>query len=152
MSKKPAVIFDMDGTLCDVTSVRHLILDRRRRNYNAFHYGSSFCPPIQWVADAAHRYRKAGFEVVVVTARQEMWRELTTNWLNTHGIPYVEIHMRAQGDLRKDKIIKGEILDRLLEVYDIKHAFDDNPSIIELWQERGIDYTHVPGWAEEYTA
>jgi FMN phosphatase YigB (HAD superfamily) len=152
MSKPSAVIFDMDGTLCDVTSVRHFVLDRRRRNYDAFHYASSFCPPIEWVATEAHNHKKAGFEILVVTARQEQWRELTTNWLDTNGIPYREIHMRASNDIRKDKLIKGEILDRLLVEYDIKHAFDDNPSIIELWQERGIPYTHVPGWAEEYTS
>jgi len=149
-AKAPAAIFDMDGTLCDVTSVRHHVLDRRRRNYKAFHYGSLFCPPIQWVLDSAHRYHRAGFQILVVTARQEMWRELTSNWLDQVGAPPYALHMRKQGDLRRDKLIKGEILDVLLDQYDVKHAFDDNPAIIELWQERVIPYTHVPGWAEEY--
>jgi FMN phosphatase YigB (HAD superfamily) len=149
---KPAIIFDMDGTLVDVTSVRHHILDRRRRNYYAFHYGSLFCPPIYWVADEVHNYRKVGFEIIVVTARREEWRELTTNWLDTHGIPYTEIHMRGQNDDRKDKLVKGDILDRILVNYDVKHAYDDNPSIIELWRERDIPHTVVPGWAEEYIA
>jgi phosphoglycolate phosphatase-like HAD superfamily hydrolase len=149
-TKKPAVIFDMDGTLCDVTSVRHHILDRRRRNYHAFHYGSSFCPPIDWVADAARNYQRNGFEPLIVTARRRMWRTLTVNWLETHEIPFTQIYMRAQDDDRKDKLVKSDILDLILESYDVKHAFDDNPSIIELWRERDIPHTVVPGWAEEY--
>ena len=147
--RRPAVIFDMDGTLCDVTSVRHHILDRRRRKYHAFHYGSLFCPPIAWVVDELHNYRRANFDIIIVTARREMWRELTTNWMGSVGIPHTELHMRGQDDERKDKLVKSDILDRLLINYDIKHAFDDNPSIIELWNERGIPCTVVPGWDEE---
>lgn len=150
MSKPPAVIFDMDGTLCDVTSVRHHILDRRRRNYRAFHYLSVFCPPIEWVRDRAIDCNIEGVTVIVVTARREEWRTLTEAWLFQHNIPYDTLHMRGQDDPRKDKLVKGDILDKLLETYDIEHAYDDNPSIIELWQERGIPYTVVPGWAEEY--
>jgi phosphoglycolate phosphatase-like HAD superfamily hydrolase len=148
--KLPAVIFDMDGTLCDVTSVRHHVLDRRRKNHHAFHYGSLWCPPIPWVLDNAHRYHRAGFHVIVVTAREEKWRELTSNWLESVGAPPYRMFMRPTGDFRKDKLIKGEILDMLLETYDIHHAYDDNPAILELWQERGVPYTVVPGWAEEF--
>ena len=150
MNKIPAVIFDMDGTLCDVTSVRHHILDRRRRNYKAFHYLSVFCPPIEWVRNKAIDLNIAGVTVIVVTARREEWRTLTEAWLFQHNIPYDSLHMRKQDDPRKDKLVKGEILDLLQESYDIEHAYDDNPSIIELWQERGIAHTVVPGWAEEY--
>lgn len=148
--KKLAVIFDMDGTLCDVTSIRHHVLDRRRRNYKAFHYLSLFCPPFAWVRDLSQSYHAEGVVVLVVTARHDQWRDLTESWLLQHGVPYHEVHMRKQGDMRKDKIIKSEILDQLLMTYDIKHALDDNPSIIELWNERGIPHTVVPGWAEEH--
>lgn len=150
MTKKPAVIFDMDGTLCDVTSIRHYVLDRRRRNYKAFHYLSIFCPPHDWVRDRALQHHAEGDTVLIVTARQEEWRHLTETWTDSNDIPYASVHMRKQGDKRKDKIIKSEILDLLLETYDIIHAYDDNPSIIELWRERDISHTVVPGWAEEY--
>ena len=150
MTRPPAVIFDMDGTLCDVTSVRHHILDRRRRNYHAFHYLSVFCPPIHWVRERAVDLAIEGVTIIVVTARREEWRHLTTAWLWQNGVPYDAIHMRAQDDDRKDKAVKSDILDLLQETYTIEHAYDDNPSIIELWQERGIPHTVVPGWAEEY--
>lgn len=149
-TKIPAVIFDMDGTLCDVTSIRHHVLDRRRRNYKAFHYLSIFCPPIDWVLALAKKHHAEGKAVLIVTAREEEWRHITESWSSQNEVPYRSVHMRKQGDKRKDKIIKGEILDLLLETYDIEHAYDDNPTVIELWQEREIPHTVVPGWAKEY--
>lgn len=145
--KTPAVIFDMDGTLCDVTSVRHHVLGRRL-NYTAFHYGSLFCPPVEWVASAARECHAAGTVVLVVTAREHKWHALTTNWLEHNRIPFHEIHMRTTGDFRKDRIIKAEILAGLTDRYSIQHAYDDNPAIIGLWEEMGIPATVVPGWAE----
>lgn len=149
MTKPKAVIFDMDGTLCDVTSIRHHVLDRRRRNYKAFHYLSVFCPPFVWVKEMAQAYHDEGVIVLVVTARKNEWRPISTSWMEQNEIPYRELHMRKQNDDRKDRIIKSEILDLLLLTYDIIHAVDDNPNVIELWAERGIPTTVVPGWSTE---
>ena len=148
LPKYPAVIFDCDGTLCDVTSVRHHVL-RRPKNYDAFHYASLFCPPIDWVMEEVDYHRRAGNFIIVVTAREERWRTLTENWLEVNGVPFHELHMRPTGDFRSDVLIKGEILDRLIPRFDIRHAYDDNPSIIGLWKARGVPHTVVPGWAVE---
>lgn len=42
--KHPAVIFDMDGTLVDVSSVRHFVMDKPK-DFDAFHAGTAGCPP-----------------------------------------------------------------------------------------------------------
>jgi FMN phosphatase YigB (HAD superfamily) len=142
------VIFDCDGTLVDVTSVRHHVL-ARRKNYTAFHYGSLFCPPISEVIDAVGEWIAADCKIIVVTAREEKWRRLTANWLDTNGVLFDELHMRPNGDFRRDVLIKGEILNELESRYNVRHAYDDNPSIIKLWEQRGIPCTVVPGWADE---
>lgn len=148
MNKPGAVIFDCDGTLVDVTSVRHHVL-ARRKNYNAFHYASLFCPSYSHVVDAVYEHIAADCKIIIVTAREEKWRALTTNWLKTNQIPFDELHMRPTGDFRRDTFIKAEILDELQTRYNVRHAYDDNPAIIQLWQDRGIPCTVVPGWAEE---
>lgn len=150
MTKQKAVIFDMDGSLVDVNTIRHHVLDRRRRNYKAFHYLSTFCPPFDWVRDLAQKYHDEGVVVLVVTARKNEWRAVSSAWLEQNTVPYRELHMRKQNDDRKDKVIKSEILDLLLLKYEIIHAVDDNPNVIELWTERGIPTTVVPGWSKEY--
>ncbi|WP_092501608.1 hypothetical protein [Agrococcus jejuensis] len=43
--RAPAVLFDVDGTLCDVRSIRHHVDGTGRRNFDAFHAESIDCPP-----------------------------------------------------------------------------------------------------------
>jgi FMN phosphatase YigB (HAD superfamily) len=148
VNKPKAVIFDMDGTLCDVTTIRHHVLSRKK-NYDAFHYLSVYCPPNEWVAAAARKACEEGLYVLVVTARMDRWRLLTVNWLDHNDIPWDELHMRQDGDCRRDDIIKEEILLYLQRRYEIVTAFDDNPSVIALWERYDINTVVVPGWAEE---
>jgi phosphoglycolate phosphatase-like HAD superfamily hydrolase len=149
MTAKPeAVIFDCDGTLVDVTSIRHHVLTKPK-NFDAFHYGSIFCPPIGWVVDELTSHFADGKRIIVVTARERRWHTLTQNWLDQHGVLHHELHMRPTGDFRRDTFIKGEILAVLRERYDVVHAYDDNPAVIDLWTGHGIPTTVVPGWAEE---
>ncbi|PPG89340.1 hypothetical protein C5C00_02855 [Rathayibacter rathayi] len=43
----PAVIFDVDGTLVDVSGVRHDIADNAaKKDFRRFHSAASFRPPV----------------------------------------------------------------------------------------------------------
>lgn len=145
---REAVIFDMDGTLCDVTSIRHHVLGRRK-NYDAFHYGSLFCPPVGWVAEKLHAHAAADRSIIVVTARKRKWHQLTKNWFMQNGLYYDEIHMRADDDDRKDVEVKRDIYAQFANRYRIIKAYDDNPSIVALWRSLGIETVEVPGWATD---
>ena len=148
-ARQDAVIFDVDGTLCDVSSVRHHVLGKRK-NFHAFHYGSLWCPPIDWVAAALHEHGSHDKAIIVVTAREFKWRALTTNWFIDNGLFYDEIHMRPTGDFRPDYVIKRELHAEFSQRFNIVGAYDDNPSVVALWRELGIPVTEVPGWAEEW--
>ena len=49
--------------------------------------------------------------------------------------------MRQNDDHREDYEVKKDILEYINVYWDIKHAVDDNPSIIKLWEENGIATT-----------
>lgn len=85
-------------------------------------------------------------EIIVVTARQEKYRSVTEAWLEKYAVPYHQLLMRQTGDLRPDYEVKHDILETVLEKYDVIHVYDDNPSTYRLWLERGIPTTIVPGW------
>lgn len=141
-----AVIFDVDGTLCDVSSVRHFVASRPK-NFDAFHAGSIDCPPHADVARAARAATAEGLAVLVVTARKLMWRYHTILWLAEQRIPYDELYMRDDRDGRRDVEVKTDILrDIERDGYRPVAAWDDNPSIVALWRSRGIDVHVVPGW------
>ncbi len=55
----------------------------------------------------------------------------------------VNLHMREDGDFRKDSIIKEEILnkylkDNNLKVDDIAFVVDDRKKVVDMWRRRGI--------------
>jgi beta-phosphoglucomutase-like phosphatase (HAD superfamily) len=147
MQPKPrAVIFDVDGTLVNTSDIVHLVLAKPKK-YDQFHYASVFCDPHDWVVELARKHFIDGDKVIIVTARKYRWLDITCNWLEGQQVPYHEIHMRKDDDDRKDRIVKEEILAKLQEKYEIVHAYDDNPAVIELWEEYAIPVTVVPGWA-----
>lgn len=151
MNRRPAVIADVDGTLCDVGSVRHHVIrhpeDERPKDFDAFHQSSADCPPHQlaldWVTDQAN----AGHVILVVTGRMQKHLDVTRRWLISNmPVPFEGPFHRQDDDRRSDVVVKREIYRYLSRSYDIRAAIDDNPSIIALWEELGIPVTVVPGW------
>ena len=151
---RSAAIFDMDGTLCDVTGIRHLLGvgksgRRNKRNFDAFHEESVNCPPNDWVLRNARWLNDQDVAIIVVTARKSRWFNVTWWWLRENGVPFDRLYMRDDWDQRKDAIVKGEILDRIWrEGFDPVIAYDDNPNVIALWEASGIPTVRVPGWID----
>jgi phosphoglycolate phosphatase-like HAD superfamily hydrolase len=149
-----AIIFDMDGTLADVSSIRHHLTeyDKTKRtvikHFNKFHAESVNVPAHNYVVNAAQVAKILGHAILIVTARKHMWRNHTAWWLAMHNVPSDMLMMRGNNDNRKDYEVKKDMLDTISKAYNVIHAWDDNPSIIKLWQENNIPTTVVPGWKE----
>lgn len=146
MSRPRASLYDMDGTLCDVSGIRHLINGPGR--FHAFHMASVDCPPHRWVVEAARRDHAAGLAVLIVTARQAPYRNVTAWWLALHGVPSDAMWMRAPNDSRPDAVVKAEILAKIRASYEPVKAHEDQPKIAAVWERAGIPVTLVPGWNE----
>jgi FMN phosphatase YigB (HAD superfamily) len=152
--KRPAVIFDMDGTLADVSSIRHHLKfyeeSKKRviKHFDRFHSDSVDVPPHRHVLNAAQMAHMMGNAVLVVTARKHMWRNQTAWWLAMNNVPSDMLMMRDDEDNRKDYEVKKDMLKIIRQGYDVIHAWDDNPSIVKLWKEEGIPTTIVEGWGD----
>lgn len=146
-----AAIFDMDGTLCDVSSIRHHV-DRShpdfsgRRRFDLFHGQSHLCPPDQRALDLHDRYSE-DHAILVVTARSAEWAMHTLQWLEEHDIHHDRLYMRERGDYRRDVEVKRDILAEIRESYDPVVAIDDNPAVIELWESEGLATHVIEGWS-----
>lgn len=147
--KPTAVIFDVDGTLCDVSAIRHLVAHSSKfRNFDHFHRASVFAPAHNHVLEDLRAALAAGHHVFIVTARNEKWLELTMNWLGQVGAEFHGIHARGLEDQRPDREVKRDILEIIRRTHEVVHAWDDNPNVIALWEEEGIPVTVVPGWED----
>lgn len=143
--KRKAVIVDVDGTLVDVTSVRHHVLERPK-DFDAFHAGAEQCPPIPLTLALVEALGPTA-EIIVVTARMRKWEASTRRWLDKHlAGRYSHLYMRANGDYRRDVEVKLEILDAIRETHDVVFAIDDNPAVVALWESEGIPCAIIPGW------
>ena len=149
MTTKPsAVIFDMDGTLADVSSIRHYLKPNvnHGKDFDAFHAESVNVPPHPHVVNHAECASLLGHKILIVTARRWMWRHHTAWWLAMHRVPSDMLIMRGNKDHRPDYEVKKDMLATIRKAYNVIHAVDDNPNVIRLWQEEGIPTTVVPGW------
>ena len=150
-----AVIFDMDGTLANVSSIRHYIVPPTPKpkgwfkDFGAFHRESVNVPVNASVRDHAIRASLLGNAVLIVTARRAMYRHQTAWFLAMNGIPSDALYMRGDKDGREDYLVKADILKQIQSRYNVIHAVDDNPSVIKLWEENGISTTVIEGFGFE---
>lgn len=147
-SRPRAVIFDVDGTLCDVRSVRHFVQGpsggkKPKADFNKFHEASADCPPFEQVKHLALKAHRIGFAIVVVSGREAKWADLTAGWLMKNIIPWHELIMRQAGDYRPDHLVKTEIEIEITAKYEPVLAVDDRLDIISVWQAANIPTLQV---------
>lgn len=142
---RDAVIFDLDGCLCDTSSILHH-LEGEERDFHAFHAAAAGCPPVADVVEAARRAHEDGLAVLVVSSREFIWRDQTIEWLTRHAIAYDGLYLRIVGDYRKDTVIKDEIWDHLVEDgFRPVAAWDDHQDVLAVWSARGVAEVHLAG-------
>jgi hypothetical protein len=82
--------------------------------------------------------------VLLVSGREDKYREQTINFLDKHQIIYEKLIMRETGDFRKDSIIKKEIFDTQIRgFYNIDFVLDDRNQVVEMWRQLGLTCLQV---------
>jgi hypothetical protein len=137
------ILVDVDGTLADV---RDGILQKADGEFDweNFYGLIPFYPTNEHIVRLTQMYYQFGFVVNIVTARPSRYKDKTKTWLKKHSIPYDYLFMREDGDMRKDEIVKKEILDREFENKSlIECVVDDRPSVVSMWIDNGLNVLAV---------
>ena len=143
-----AVLFDIDGTLADLSHRLHHIT-RHPINWDAFFAAVGDDAVIEPVRELAQALHGAGYRIILVSGRTDKVRDLTIGWLNANAIPFDALLMRREGDTRQDFIVKSELLDVILaEGHEILCVVDDRPSVVAMWRERGLTCLQCRDWDE----
>lgn len=120
-----AIICDLDGTLA--------LMDDR----NPFDASHSDKDELNKpVANTLKALAKDGYQILLVSGREDKFREPTMRFLEIHSIPYHQLWMRESKDYRKDSIIKTEIFNaEIKDKYFIDFVLDDRDQVVEMWRK-----------------
>lgn len=133
---------DIDGTLANHHGVRDPY-DTSRYEYDSVH---------EDVAELIYHLRDVGYGIVLCSGRSDEFRQVTEQWLYGNGIRYDELYMRAEGDDRRDDVVKLELLfgkdgqPGIADKYNIVGAFDDRDRVVNALRAAGVRvYQVAPG-------
>jgi len=119
-----AVICDLDGTLANLNG---------RSPYDASTCDEDLLNPV--VADII----KGKKVVILVSGREDKFRDKTLSFLLKNGVYYDHLFMRKTGDQRNDAIIKEEIYNSEIKgKYNIELVLDDRNRVVDMWRSLGL--------------
>lgn len=144
---KPCYLFDLDGTLADVSHRLHHIArpegDDRPKDWDAFFDACEKDAPIPHIVDLCRKLSNH-FPIVVVSGRSDRVRHATETWLRLHNVFCDALYMRSAGDHRPDHATKKSLLKQILAAgYDPIMAFDDRDQVVKMWRDQGIPCAQV---------
>ena len=100
-------IFDIDGTLADISHRLHFI-KKEPKDWKGFFEACSLDKPIPEVIAVMNALQAAKHTILVVTGRSSEIRDETYRWLNKHSALHHGLYMRNEGDHRTDDQILPE--------------------------------------------
>lgn len=128
---RPAIIVDVDGTLAKMGD---------RSPYDWKRVGID--EVISSTREIVRRFYK-DHEVIIFSGRDGVCYPETYKWLIDNEIPFDQLHMRSEGDMRKDSIIKRELFDEHAANYDVRLVIDDRLQVTRMWFEMGLPVIRV---------
>lgn len=134
---KEAVIFDLDGTLFNVSHRAHYV-QGVHKNWKKFFEEIPNDVPYPDIVRLNNDLSQNNF-ILHVTGRPEECRQVSQTQMNDAGVVSDGLFMRATGDYRPDHVVKSQILDGIIaDGYNVKLVVDDRQSVVDMWRERGL--------------
>lgn len=151
---KDIVIFDLDGTLADVSERREIANRAQLDVLNQVEYANASNHLQieaknawweQWegvpanlqydkpspVVDIAKALKALDrFHIVIFSGRTAKLEQPTLQWLSKHQVPYDEIYMRGVNDYRPDSEVKTEML--------MQHSVSWRKRIVTIYDDRNV--------------
>lgn len=80
-------------------------------------------------------------KIILVSGREDKYRQETGNWLAAKEIEFESLFMRKTGDWRKDSVIKKEIYEKEIRgKYNVLFVLDDRNAVVSMWR-RELGFT-----------
>ena len=130
------VIFDIDGTLADVSERIHHVR-KKPKNWPAFFEGMAQDKAIHSMVRLCNILYASGIRIVLCSGRNEEHRAQTIEWLAGQGVNYHDLLLRRSNDRRSDTEVKRELL-ATLDKSKILFVVEDRSRVVEMWLSEGL--------------
>ena len=130
------VIFDIDGTLADVSERIHHVR-KKPKNWPAFFSGMAQDKAIHSMVRLCNILYATGIEIVLCSGRSEEHRDETVKWLERQGVNYHDLLLRKDNDRRSDAVVKREMLAQI-DKSKILFVVEDRSRVVEMWRSEGL--------------
>ena len=145
------VIFDLDGTLADITKRREMSTKENGKiDWDIFFKPENiwFDIPNEPVIEMAKVLSQKN-RIVIFSGRSKATKDETKRWLNKFDVPFDEIKMRPTSNDWKfmpDDELKQHWLDTLFpgdKKDNILCVFDDRQKVVDMWRSNGLTCMQV---------
>ncbi len=119
-----AILCDLDGTLA---------LMNGRNPFDASKCDEDLLN--EPVANVLKNYKQLGYKILLVSGREDQYKDPTLRFLEKHGIEFDDLIMRKTKDSRKDSVIKTDIYNEFIkEQYFVEFVLDDRNQVVDMWR------------------
>jgi len=155
---KKWVIFDLDGTLADI-SVRRKSSEKPngKLDWDIFFSDKlvSADKPNQPVIEMAKALHAQGYQIAIFSGRSASSQDITKEWLHQHNVPFNLLRMRPTVHPFKfmpDEKLKQDWFNEVfanpvdMDEAEVVAVFDDRDKVVNMWREIGLTCMQVaPG-------
>ena len=144
---KNTIIFDLDGTLADITVRKELATKSDGRlDWDVFFDSSNIKldKPNEPVIKLAQMFAENGFNIVIFSGRTNKTERRTRSWLTHNRVPFHKLVMRD--DVRHfvpDNTLKKQFLNEHVDINDVFLVVDDRQQVVNMWRSLGLTVFQV---------
>lgn len=139
------VVFDLDGTLCDLTHRLHYL---DKGDWDSFYAACGGDAPHEEIVALANLVYNAGLNVMIVSARRQSETQQTIAWLRDNGVQYSTLSLlRKDGDYTPDEKLKEAWL-RGIDKSDVLFVIDDRQKVVDMWRRNELVCLQCRAWKE----
>ena len=145
---KNTVIFDLDGTLADITTRKELATKSNGKlDWDVFHDPSNIKldVPNEPVVKMAQMFTENGFTIIIFSGRSDKTKFTTRSWLSHNRVPFQKLVMRPHKTMNfvPDEILKKDMLDKHADIDDVFLVVDDRNKVVKMWRSLGLTVFQV---------
>lgn len=147
LERPPAIMVDLDGTLCNLNHRLHFVRGEGKKDWKSFFESMVEDTLYEDVMSALVAEHQRGTQIVLCSGRPDNYRGHTEDWLKKNMVPYTDLVMRPRNNYKSDDITKAMLYRyEIAPFFEVKYVLDDRDQVVNKWRSMGLTCFQVrPG-------